>query len=74
MLVLVSANHFIVLYVALEGVSLLSFVLAAQPKTENAVESGLKYFFQSSFASVLLLLGIALTCAGTNSFDFVEIR
>jgi len=74
MLVLVSANHFIVLYVALEGVSLLSFVLAAQPKTENAVESGLKYFFQSSFASVLLLLGIALTFAGTNNFDFVEIR
>ena len=74
MLILISANHFIVLYVALEGLSLLLFVLTAQTKTLVAVESGLKYFFQSSFASILLLFGIALTLAGTGYFDFVSIQ
>lgn len=74
MLVLISANNMIALYVALEGMSLILFVLTAQPKTNVAVESGLKYFFQSSFASVLLLLGIAITFAGTQEFDFTGIR
>lgn len=74
MLVLVSANNMIALYVALEGMSLLLFVLTAQPKTAVSVESGLKYFFQSSFASILLLLGIALVFAGVQDFDFIGIR
>jgi len=74
MLVLVSANNLIVFYVALEGVRLLSFVLAAQPKTGTSAESALKYFFQSSLASVLLLSGIALLFAGTHDFDFIHIR
>lgn len=74
MLVLIESNNFIALYVALEGMSLLLFVLTAQPKTAVSVESGLKYFFQSSFASILLLLGIALVFAGVQDFDFVGIR
>src|SRR5690348_5834273 len=63
-LILVSANHLIVLYVALEGISLLAFVLAAYTKTPASVESGLKYFFTSSFASAILLVGIAITFIG----------
>jgi len=55
-LILVSSAHLIVLYVSLEGISLLAFVLAAYTKTSTAVESGVKYFLQSSFASVILLL------------------
>jgi len=74
MLVLVAANNIIVLYVALEGMSLLLFVLTAQSKTIVSVESGLKYFFQSSFASVFLLLGIAFVYSSTLSFNFDEIR
>lgn len=74
MLVLVSANHLIVLYVALEGISLLAFTLAAYTKTSTAVESGIKYFFQSSFASAVLLLGIATIFIGTQEFNFLAIR
>jgi len=74
MLVLVSANHLIVLYVALEGISLLAFTLAAYTKTLTAVESGIKYFFQSSFASAVLLLGIATIFIGTQEFNFLAIR
>jgi proton-translocating NADH-quinone oxidoreductase chain N len=74
MLVLVSANHLIVLYVALEGISLLAFVLAAYTKTATSVESGIKYFFQSSFASAILLLGIATIFIGTQEFNFMALR
>jgi len=73
MLILVSAHNLVVFYVALEGVALLSFVLTAQSKSHTAVESGLKYFFQSSYASVLLLLGIAFLFASTQEFEFSEI-
>jgi len=73
-LILVSANHLIMLYVALEGISLLAFVLAAYTKTATSVESGVKYFFQSSFASVILLLGIATIFIGTQEFNFMAIR
>jgi NADH-quinone oxidoreductase subunit N len=74
MLILVSSNNFICLYIALEGISLLLFVITAQPKTFVSVEAGLKYFFQSSFASILLLAGIALVFAETQDFDFVGIN
>ena len=74
MLILVSSNNFICLYIALEGISLLLFVITAQPKTFVSVEAGLKYFFQSSFASILLLAGIALVFAATQDFDFVGIN
>ena len=60
MLVLVTSNNFVVFYIALEGVSLLSFVL--------------KYFFQSSLASILLLAGVALLFASIQDFDFMQIR
>ena len=73
MVVMVSSNNFIVLYIAIEGLGLLLFTLAAQLKTATAVESGLKYFFQSSYASVLLLLGIAFLFASTQEFEFSEI-
>jgi NADH:ubiquinone oxidoreductase subunit 2 (subunit N) len=63
-----------VLYVALEGISLLRFVLTAQPKTASTVEAGLKYFVQSSFASIRLLLGIAIIFAATRDFNFLFVR
>src|SRR4051794_28531383 len=37
-LILVTSNHLIILYVALEGISLLAFVLAAYTKTSTSVE------------------------------------
>lgn len=73
-LILVTCNHLIMLYVALEGISLLAFVLAAQTKTPTSVEAGLKYFFQSSFASVILLFGIAIIYIGTQEFHFQGIQ
>jgi proton-translocating NADH-quinone oxidoreductase chain N len=73
-LILVSSNHLIVLYVALEGVSLLAFVLAAYAKTQTSVEAGVKYFLQSSFASIILLLGIATVFVSTQEFNFMAIR
>jgi len=73
-LILVTSNHLIILYVALEGISLLAFVLAAYTKTSTSVESGVKYFLQSSFASIILLVGIAAIFVGTQEFGFLAIR
>ena len=73
MVVMVSSNNFIVLYIAIEGLGLLLFTLAAQLKTATAVESGLKYFFQSSLASIFLLLGISRMYYSTGHLNFVDI-
>ena len=70
MMVLVSAHNFIILYVSIEGISLILYVLAAHKKDSKAVESGLKYFFQSSLASVFLLFGVAMIFRSTNHFDY----
>jgi NADH-quinone oxidoreductase subunit N len=74
MQILVASNHFIVLYVALEGVSLLLFILAAIPKSENSIEAGIKYYLQGSVASAILLMGIALLYISTRDFQFNFIR
>jgi len=72
-LILVSTSNMVVFYVALEGVSLLLFVLATLPQSQYSVEAGLKYFIQSSLASIFLLMGLALLFAQTQLFDMSEI-
>ena len=74
MQVLVSAHHFIILYMALEGLSLMRFILAAKPKSDRSVEGGLKYYVLSSLASVLRLMGIAVLYRATNSWSFASVR
>ena len=73
-LVMVAANSLVILYICIEGLGLLSFVLASERKTPTSVESGLKYFFQSSFASIIMVAGIALLFAGSGDFKLTAIR
>ncbi len=71
MLMMVSANDLIALYLGLELQSLSLYVLAAyQRDSARGSEAGLKYFVLGALASGLLLYGASLVYgfAGTTSF------
>jgi NADH-quinone oxidoreductase subunit N len=72
MMMMVSANDFLALYLGLEIQSLSLYVLAAYHRdSTKATESGLKYYVLGSLASGMLLYGISLVYgfSGTTSFD-----
>ena len=72
MLLMISANNFMALYLGLELQSLALYVLAAsQRESGRATEAGLKYFVLGSLASGMLLYGASLVYgfAGTTGFD-----
>ena len=72
MMMMVSANDFMALYLGLELQSLALYVLAAYHRdSARATESGLKYFVLGSLASGMLLYGVSLVYgfSGTTSID-----
>jgi NADH-quinone oxidoreductase subunit N len=66
MMLMVSANNLLSLYMALELSSLCLYVLAA-------TEAGLKYFILGALSSGLLLFGISLVYGYTGTLSFVGI-
>lgn len=74
MLLMVSAVHFLSLYVALELQSLSLYVLAAFRRSgRRSSEAGIKYFSLGALSSGMLLFGISLIygAVGSLSFDAV---
>jgi len=72
MLLMISANDLISLYVGLEAQSLALYVLAAiRRDAGRSTEAGLKYFVLGALSSGLLLYGASLVYgyAGTTGFD-----
>lgn len=72
MLMMISANDFIALYVGLELQSLALYVLASYHRNNlRSTEAGVKYFVLGALASGLLLYGSSLIYGfgGTTSFD-----
>jgi NADH-quinone oxidoreductase subunit N len=72
MLIMVSANDLMTLYVGLELLSLSLYVVAAFHRDNaRSAEAGLKYFVLGALASGLLLYGSSLVYgfAGTTNFD-----
>ena len=72
MMMMLSANDLISLYMGLELQSLSLYVLAAiQRENQRATEAGVKYFVLGALASGLLLYGSSLVYgfSGTTSFD-----
>jgi len=71
MLLLVSANDLLTLYMALEMMSLALYVLASFSRDHaKSSEAGLKYFMLGALASGMMLFGMSLVYgfAGTTSF------
>ncbi|WCL52596.1 NADH-quinone oxidoreductase subunit NuoN [Gimibacter soli] len=74
MMIMISANNLMSLYVGLELQSLALYVLAAIHRNRNrATEAGLKYFVLGALSSGMLLYGISLIYGftGTISFDLL---
>lgn len=72
MMLMVSANDLMSLYLGLEMQSLALYVIAAfQRDDQRSVEAGLKYFVLSALASGMLLYGSSLIYGftGTTNFD-----
>ncbi|TVR82283.1 MAG: NADH-quinone oxidoreductase subunit NuoN [Rhodospirillales bacterium] len=72
MMMMISANDFLALYIGLELQSLCLYVIATFQRDEvRSSEAGLKYFILSSLASGILLYGITLIYgfSGTINFD-----
>jgi len=74
MMLMASAADLIVIFLALELLSIPLYVLAAfaQPDA-NSEEAGLKYFLLGAFASGFLLYGIALIYGATGATGLSEI-
>jgi NADH-quinone oxidoreductase subunit N len=67
-IVMVSANELIVLFLALEILSLSLYLMAASDRRRvQSQEAGLKYFVLGGFASAFLLYGIAMIYGSTGT-------
>ncbi|MBI5330701.1 MAG: NADH-quinone oxidoreductase subunit NuoN [Betaproteobacteria bacterium] len=70
MMVMISANHFLVLYVGLELLSLSLYAMVAfNRESPVAVEAAMKYFILGALASGLLLYGMSLLYGLTGTLE-----
>ncbi|QKG53168.1 NADH-quinone oxidoreductase subunit N [Hymenobacter sp. BRD67] len=73
-IMMVSYNHLIMLFVGIEILSISMYVLAGSDKRNvRSNEAALKYFLQGSFATGILLFGIALVYGATGTFQLNEL-
>nr|YP_009729738.1 NADH dehydrogenase subunit 2 [Plasmopara viticola]QHW07477.1 NADH dehydrogenase subunit 2 [Plasmopara viticola] len=74
LMLLISSNHLIALYLAIELQSLSFYILTStQKKSVLSIEAGLKYFILGSIASGFILYGSSLIYAITGSLNFHNI-
>jgi len=73
MMLMVSANNFIIMYLGLELMALCIYVLVAyQREVLRSNEAALKYFILGALSSGMLLYGITFLYGVTGSFNFAE--
>jgi NADH-quinone oxidoreductase subunit N len=74
MMLMISANDLIALYLSLELQSLALYVVAAMNRENlKSTEAGLKYFVLGSLSSGMMLYGMSLVYGFTGHTGFVEI-
>jgi NADH-quinone oxidoreductase subunit N len=74
MMVMISASHFLTLYMGLELLSLSLYAMVAmQTDAEEATEAAMKYFVLGALASGLLLYGMSMIYGVTGSLHLNEI-
>jgi NADH-quinone oxidoreductase subunit N len=74
MLVMSSANDLVMVFLALEILSIALYVLAAFDRRRlESQEAGLKYFVLGAFSSAIFLYGIALTYGATGTTSLTGI-
>ena len=74
MMVMVSANHFLTLYLGLELLALSLYAMVAlQRDSAVATEAAMKYFILGALASGLLLYGMSMLYGATGSLDIARV-
>lgn len=74
MMIMLSANDFLSVYVGLEMSSLALYVLAAfRRETVASAEAGMKYFILGALSSGMLLFGISLVYGFSGTVNFHDI-
>jgi NADH-quinone oxidoreductase subunit N len=68
MMVMISASHFLALYLGLELLSLSLYAMVALQR-DSATEAAMKYFILGALASGLLLYGMSMLYGATGSLD-----
>ncbi len=85
MMLLVQSHHFVMLFVALETVTVSSYVLVSYFRhTGHSLEAGLKYLIMGALSSAMLTFGIvllygvagnpAMPGAAAKPLDFIQLR
>ncbi len=73
-IIMVGYSDLVMLFLGLEILSISLYILAGSRKTNLASnEAGMKYFLMGSFATAILLFGIALLYGATGSFNLETI-
>ena len=65
---------FISLYVALEVISIASFLLIAYPRSDRTIWVGLRYLFVSNTAMLFYLMGAVLVYQAHHSFNYAGLQ
>lgn len=74
MCVAASANNLVLIYIAIEFLSITSYMLAGFLRADRrSNEAGLKYFLYGSVASAVMLYGISLLYGATGSLYLADI-
>jgi NADH-quinone oxidoreductase subunit N len=75
MMVMASANHFLILYLGLELMSLCLYTMVAfQRDSGIATEAAMKYFVLGALGSAMLLYGMSIIYGLTGSLDINTVR
>jgi len=74
MMVMISASHFLTLYIGLEILSLSLYALVALRRdSTEATEAAMKYFVLGALASGFLLYGMSMVYGATGSLQITEV-
>lgn len=74
MMVMISASHFLVLYLGLELMSLCLYSMVALNRDSAiSTEAAMKYFVLGALASGLLLYGMSMLYGATGALDIVQV-
>ncbi len=74
MMVMVSANHFLALYLGLELLSLSLYAMVALARdSARSTEAAMKYFVLGALASGMLLYGMSMVYGATASLGIAEV-
>lgn len=75
MMLQVSSNNLVMVYIGLEMLTLCSYALVAMERESPlATEAGMKYFVLGALSSGMLLYGMSLVYGATGSLDLSAIR